>query len=117
MKTVALSALALALALGGAYAQSPAPTQTTLGSSVDNAASDQIGGAAKNPSPGTVGAMDLVSKGIATSADDVARQQEGRSTASEGAVTLDRQPATQAHGQSPGTVGATPGSELGRPVR
>lgn len=113
MKTIALSALALTLALGGAHAQSPAQTQTTSRSDVDSAASDRSGGVAKNHSPGTVGAMDLVSKGIATSADDVERQQEGRSTASEGAATLGRQPATQAYGQSPGTVGATPGAQVG----
>ena len=81
MKIVALLALALVLAHGVAFAQSP----------------------------GTVGAMNDVSMGIATSANDVAMQQEGRSTAAEGAKAV-AHPMPQAKGQSPGTVGATPGT-------
>ncbi len=62
MKTAALSTLALVLALGVAHAQSP----------------------------GTVGAMNEASRGIATSANDVAMQQDGRSTAAEGAKMVIR---------------------------
>ena len=79
MKTIALSAIALVRALGAAHAQSP----------------------------GTVGAMNDASRGIATSAGDVAMQQAGRTTASDGATVSVGQ--AQATGQSPGTVGATPG--------
>lgn len=81
MKSVALSAIALVLALSVAHAQSP----------------------------GTVGAMNDVSKGIATSSNDVAMQQEGRSTAADGAAAVAGHPMPQAMGQSPGTVGAAPG--------
>ena len=81
MKIAALSTIALVLALSVAHAQSP----------------------------GTVGAMNDTSRGIATSASDVAMQQSGRGTASDGESVLTGRSTTQANGQSPGTVGATPG--------
>lgn len=84
MKIAALSTIALVLALGVAHAQSP----------------------------GTVGAMNDASRGIATSANDVAMQQDGRGTASDGASMLIGHSAPQATGQSPGTVGATPGDTV-----
>jgi hypothetical protein len=95
MKILALSTLALALGFGSAHAQSPAQLQSVI----------------DTYSPGTVGAMSQHARGIATSAEDVAMQQEGRSTAAEGGVVLTSRTASQAVGQSAGTVGAAPGGE------
>lgn len=88
LKTM-IPALALVLVTNVAHAQ-------TTGSKAEVA---HAGGV-----PGTVGAMQAATYGIATSAQDVALQQQGRSVAAEGAKPIAHSPVLT--GYSAGTVGA-----------
>jgi len=111
MKTISKLALAsslLALGLTSATAQTTTQPTQQAPSTVDG--STQPKGDQKQ-APGSVGAMDKATTGVATSPDDVKRQTEGRPTAADeakGAVSTAPKPdVTQ---QSPGTVGAAPGT-------
>lgn len=96
-----LSILALALSMGVASAQSVETNRHHTDADVRAA---HMGG-----SPGTVGAMEAYVYGIATSPNDVVLQQEGRSTAAEGAQPIRNAPHAVSSGYAPGTVGAAPG--------
>ena len=76
--------LAIALSISSAYAQS-----SDSNNSAKNAVTMHAG-----YSPGTIGAMNEVSQGVATNPRDVAMQQDAQGKAT---------------GYSPGTVGANPG--------
>ncbi len=84
MTKIFVAGLAIALSIGGAYAQSSASYN-----SAKNAVTVHAG-----YSPGTIGAMDEASQGVATNPRDVAMQQDAQG---------------EATGYSPGTVGANPG--------
>jgi len=101
MKTI-LAALALGLTVGAAHAQSVDAGRKS--STVDATTAYYTGG-----SPGTVGAMNAVVNGVATSPQDVVRQQQGRGTMADGSRTLNV-PAVETAGYAPGTVGAAPGA-------
>lgn len=97
IRTMLTTTLALALTIGTAAAQG-----------VETQAAHAPSGPA-----GTVGAMELVAQGVATSAQDVAAQQGGWSTAADGNRPLTHQ-AAAAGGASPGSVGAMPGNDAVR---
>lgn len=98
---ILIAGLALALGATGLSAQTQTPSTT-------DGAAQQKG---QPQSPGSTGAMDKVTTGVATSPDDVKRQTEGRPTAADeakgAAGTAAKPDVTQ---QSPGTVGAAPGT-------
>lgn len=97
MFKIAISTLAMVLPLSAAFAQDNNSSEVDLTRLTIN-------------SPGTVGAMDTVVRGIATSPEDVVLQQEGHRTASEGAGQVREGALVSAVGHSAGTVGATPGN-------
>ena len=95
------------LGSAGLQAQTQQPAQQAP-STVDPAAQQK---GAQPQAPGTTGGMDKATTGVATSPDDVKRQTEGRPTAADeakGATSTTPKPATTQ--QSPGTVGAAPGT-------
>jgi hypothetical protein len=98
------SFLALGMPAANAQIHTPSPEKST----VDGA--EQQNGQQKQD-PKTTGAMDKAVGNLATSPDDVKRQTEGRPTAAEEAkgvtATAPKPEITQ---QSPGTVGAAPGT-------
>ena len=94
MKTLSFAIVASMAVLSAAHAQSLAPAANA--SDVDNAASLRVGGY----SPGTIGAMNAVVSGLATSPEDVLRQQAGHAPLAEGRATFVRPVATQVPGQS-----------------
>ncbi len=98
------TALALVLSTTLVHAQSSA---ASTGSS-DNRATHATSGAG-----GTVGAMETFSYGIATSSEDVSRQQNGLNTGAEGGGLLQGRSTIRAR-YTAGTVGATPGETVGR---
>lgn len=66
----------------------PCATGTTAGnadksSNVDGKSTSKVTPGAKAESPGTVGAMNNAGTGTATSANDVARQSDGKPTAAQ----------------------------------
>jgi hypothetical protein len=93
------SFLALGVTVANAQAHVPSPDKST------------VDGPAQQQDPKTTGAMDKAVGNLATSPDDVKRQTEGRPTAAEEAkgatATAPKPDITQ---QSPGTVGAAPGT-------
>jgi hypothetical protein len=111
MRTVSKLILAgtyLAIASTVASAQTSTQPGQTTPSTVDGAAKQK--GDQPQP-PKTTGAMDNAVGGVATSADDVKRQTEGRPTAADeakGATATAPKPDVTQH--SPGTVGAAPGA-------
>jgi hypothetical protein len=99
MRKMILAASILALASGGAIAQTTAPSSA-----------DKPGAAGQSPttdpkqtSPGTTGAMNNAVGGVATSPQDVREQQKGATPSGKGDTN------------SPGTVGATPGDDPAQP--
>lgn len=97
----------------GAHAQTGATTPSTKPAApsattapTDGTVEPQTG---KKMDPGTTGAMQDATKGIATSPQDVKAQTEGRPTAAD-AATKGNPPASDVTTRSPGTVGAAPGS-------
>lgn len=109
MRTVSKLIMAGAcLALASTAASAQTSTQPGQPSTVDGTAQQK--GDQPQP-PKTTGAMDKAVGGVATSPDDVKRQTEGKPTAAEeakgGTATAPKPDVTQ---QSPGTVGAAPGT-------
>lgn len=97
MKPLSAIILSSALAVGIPTAQAQTP------STVD--------GTAQKQPPKTTGAMDNAVGGIATSPDDVRRQTQGLPTAAEEAKgATPTAPKPEITQQSPGTVGAAPGT-------
>lgn len=90
------AASAIALAAGAAQAQ-------TAPSTADKPAEK---GAAGQMTPKTTGAMDNAVKGTATSPQEVQKQNEG--VGATGSASKDKK-------ASPGTVGATPGTDAPQP--
>ena len=107
MMKMYLAAVVVLISFGAAQAQSV--DAGPMSSTVDGTNAYYTGG-----SPGTVGAMNAVAQGLATSADDVVLQQQGRSTLSDGARPSHDGTRVETSGYAPGTVGATPGAT---PVR
>ena len=97
MQKIIIATAGLVLMIGAANAGSP------TSSDVDNKS-----GASSHAqqSAGTVGAMDRVSDGVATSTDDVKRQQDGASLRG---TDVAKDGGSLSTMQSPGTVGASPG--------
>lgn len=105
MKNISrLIAAGFVIALGASALQAQTRTpSTTDGPAQQKGAEPQM--------PGTTGAMDKATSGVATSPDDVKRQTEGRPTAADeakGAASAAPKPGVTQ--QSPGTVGASPGT-------
>lgn len=99
MHRISIAAAGLVLSIGAANAAS------STASTVDNIQSSP----SRNlPSPGTVGAMTRVAQGVATYAGDVRRQQDGTSLDGTSSARMNGHSVTR---QSPGTVGASPGSD------
>ena len=98
------TALALVLSTALVHAQS---SLTSPGSS-DYRATHVTSGAG-----GTVGAMETYVYGIATSSEDVNRQQNGLNTGAEGGGLLRGRSTIRAR-YTAGTVGSTPGETQGR---
>jgi hypothetical protein len=99
----------LALGLTSVNAQTGAQPGQQTPSTVDPPAMQK---GQQPQTPGTTGAMDNATTGIATSAEDVRRQQQGLPTAADQAKGA--QPAAQTPGLAgapPKTVGASPGSD------
>jgi hypothetical protein len=94
----------LAIGAAGVHAQT---TDGKTPSTVDGKAENKGG---VKTDPGTTGAMDNVTKGLATSPQDVQRQTEGKPTmADEGKTGQSSQGSKPGITQnSPGTVGAAP---------
>ena len=96
----------LAFVLSTSYAQ--AQSSSTPTESDDAKASHASGGPG-----GTVGAMETYVYGLATSPEDVSRQQNGLNTAAEGGGLLTGRSAIRS-GYASGTVGSAPGDTQGR---
>jgi hypothetical protein len=96
MRVFAIATVA-ALMTTAAFAQTTPSTADAPGASGQNPQADP-----KHSSPGATGAMQNESSGVATSPQDVRKQQEG--TGPSGKKTT-----------SPGTVGATPGDDPSQP--
>ncbi len=122
LSTVAIAAILALSQAEAAVAQTPPtppPAAMQRDSTVDQAGDktgDKTGGrgGAVTVSPGTTGAMDKAVGGLATSADDVKAQTEGRPTAAEAGKGAKPEqsvdPGAPVVAQSPGTVGAAPGT-------
>ncbi len=104
MKTVAGALLAVGLSIGaaGAFAQ----TNSTMQQGA-NPAQPKAG---EQGPPGTVGAMQNATGNIATSAQDVKRQTQGRPTMAEEGQEGNKASHPNITEHSPGTVGASPGT-------
>lgn len=95
VRNLTVAAAALMLTAGTAFA-APCATGTTSSmkdksasmeksSKVDGGSTTNVTPGAKAESPGTVGAMNNVGANTATSASDVAKQQDGKPTAADAA--------------------------------
>ena len=107
MRHLILAAAFSALALGAAQAQDKPTTPSTMDKGSTSAPNDP----SKTTSPGTTGAMNNTAGGVATSPQDVQRQQEGKDTAAQGGEKRPGVMGADPSKHSPGTVGATPGQE------
>ena len=101
MKIISAAILSSVLALGMTTVR--AQTASTVDGTTQQNGSQQT--------PKTTGAMDNAVGGIATSSDDVRRQTQGLPTAAEEAKgATSTAPKPEITQQSPGTVGAAPGT-------
>ncbi|GBD47205.1 hypothetical protein [Methylopila sp. Yamaguchi] len=107
MRHLILAAAFSALALGAAHAQDKPTTPSTTDKGATSAPNDP----SKTTSPKTTGAMNNTSGGVATSPQDVQRQQEGKDTAAQGGEKRPGATSVDPSKHSPGTVGATPGQQ------
>jgi hypothetical protein len=105
MKKLMIITCAAMLAAGSAYAQSAG---TSGAATKDNSSASEPGQG--QTAPKTSGAMNDAAKGVATSPQDVAAQQQGKPTAAEGGGKADADKADQNKG--PKTTGAAPGGDF-----
>jgi hypothetical protein len=106
MRYVTAAIFAFGLNIGSGWAQEEKPQAP---SSVDKGAAQHSGG--KVQSPKTTGAMNNAADSLATSPQDVQRQQEGGKTAAEGGGERPGAPQQDISKQAPKTTGAAPGAK------
>lgn len=114
MKKFAILMAASVFTMSGiaAHAQTTPSTSEQGAKPAGKAAPDKTGQSGKM-TPGSTGAMDNAVGGTATSPQDVQRQNQGKATAADGGGQTGAAP--DASKASPGTVGATPGSDAPKP--